>query len=432
MPIKRLNTSSGNDELISHIKDSLANHEESYAPGAWENFNKKEERGRGLIFWIGGLSSAAALLLIGFGLFYNSNLEPKVSIVDNTVRNKPSKSIEQKQIDASTPLQPQVTPPGNTGIANIQNTEEFTAASPEKDSPVNNKTGQMEQLAGKTIPSIFKDSTAPSAEKLTALPTGSSIIEKAPLNAVNTVATEPVKKPVSLDEFLAKETELNKNSTSKTTKDVAPNKWDVGVVVAPSFGNTNKLNMGYGLSMAYNLNNKLSIGSGLSYNEMGATKDAPQEDAYSAAPSNALLSDTKSLQSMNAKLVGLDIPLELRYNLSSRFYANVGVSAFAVINQQQNNVYLQGTVVQRTAVNPAGDQQTQSFFVTEKVTEKAPEAVSQTNKLLGFYNFSFGYKQKISKDKSLGIEPFLKVPMKEVTKENLYLMGTGLKIKFNF
>ena len=432
MPIKRLNTSSGNDELISHIKDSLANHEESYAPGAWENFSKKEERGRGLFFWIGGLSSAAALLLIGFGLFYNSNLDPKVTTVENTVTNKPSKGIEQEHIDASTPPQPQVTSLGNTGIANIQNSEEFTAASPEKESPVNDKTGQMEQLAGKTISSIFKDSTAPSTEKLTAIPTGSSIIEKAPLNAVNTVATEPVKKPVSLDEFLAKETELNKNSNTNIIKDATPNKWDVGVVVAPSFGNTNKLNMGYGLSMAYNLNNKLSIGSGLSYNEMGATKDAPQEDAYSAAPSNALLSDTKSLQSMNAKLVGLDIPLELRYNLSSRFYANVGVSAFAVINQQQNNVYLQGTVVQRTAVNPAGDQQTQSFFVTEKVTEKAPEAVTQTNKLLGFYNFSFGYKQKISKDKSLGIEPFLKVPMKEVTKENLYLMGTGLKIKFDF
>ncbi|HEX8609447.1 MAG TPA: hypothetical protein VF679_12470, partial [Pedobacter sp.] len=138
------------------------------------------------------------------------------------------------------------------------------------------------------------------------------------------------------------------------------------------------------------------------------------------------------LQSVNTRVSGIDIPLEVRYNLGSRFYANVGVSAFAVINQQQNNVYLQGTVVQRSAANAAGDLQAQTFLVTEKVSETAPETVAANNKLIGFYNFSFGYKQKISKDKSIGIEPFMKVPMKDVTKENLRLLGTGLKIKFDF
>ena len=421
MPTKRLNTS-GNEELISHIKDSLANHEESYAPGAWENFNKKEERGRGLIFWIGGLSSAAAVLLIAFGLFYNSSLKPTGKTIDNTVTHQPTEGVQNAPDQLNVPSQsmPQVSSTG----------------SPSKQP--NGSLGKGDIGIGNQLPEVKviskqNDSVIPSIQQLaTLIPTNPPV--ETPQKVQGTVASEPSRKPViTLDEFLAKETEHNRNATATTKKDALSNKWDLGVVVAPSFGNTNKLNMGYGLSMAYNVSNKVSIGSGLSYNEMGATKDAIQENAYDAAPANALLSDTKSLQSMNTKVVGLDIPLELRYNLSNRFYANVGVSAFAVLNQQQNNVYLQGTVVQRTAVNPAGDQQTQSYFVTEKISEKSPEEVTkQSGKLLGFYNFSFGYKQKISKDKSIGIEPFLKVPMKGVTQENLYLMGTGLKVKFDF
>ena len=59
-------------------------------------------------------------------------------------------------------------------------------------------------------------------------------------------------------------------------------------------------------------------------------------------------------------------------------------------------------------------------------------AKSEDYSYLGFYNFAFGYKTKISKKNAFAIEPFLKLPMREVKTENLRLIGTGVKLKFDF
>ena len=414
MPIRRLKPSSENEELIAHIKDVMGSHEEPYAAGAWENFNKEEGKVRGLIFWMGRLSSAAAVLMVGIAIYFYANQTESVIISKKAIAEHSAK-IEER---TKAPLNP----------LDVLPKEQESSANPSSKSAIDEIIINRDEEVVANVVEIKPTQTAKEPMQV------EEVIAQQPVVSASPVATEASipKKPLSLDEFLAKENKIN-NTAAKPEKALDQNKWDLGVVVAPSFGNTNKLNMGYGLSMAYNLNSKVSIGSGLSYNEMGATKDIIGNNApNSPSAANALVNDTKSLESVNTKVSGIDIPLELRYNLSSRFYANVGVSAFAVINQQQNNVYLQGSVVQRSAMNPAGDQQTLSFFVTEKVSETAPEAVNQSSKLIGFYNFSFGYRQKISKGKSIGIEPFMKVPMRDVTKENLRLMGTGLKIKFDF
>jgi hypothetical protein len=413
MPIRRLKPSS-EEELITHIKNSFADHEEEYVPGAWENFNKKDDKKTGLIYWIGGLSTAAAVLLIGFLFFFKAE-DKKVAngVNHNIAKNAPG--VLKPDLKAETGL-----------IAPDNRVEQIVTTNNNRVELLQDK----EELAVVAEPTLLSN---PNTAIAAVVPENTSIKEQ---NQVVVAAGDQTnintKKPVTIDEFLANENTKNRVDKVPGVKHTLNKRWDLGVVVAPSIGNNEKLNMGYGVSMAYNLSSKVSVGSGLSYNEMGASKDIIGNAAPNTPSANALVSDTKSLQSVNTRVTGIDIPLELRYNLSNRFYANVGVSAFAVINQQQNNVYLQGTVMQRTAVNLAGDVQPQSFFMTEQVSEKAPEALSPNNKLIGFYNFSFGYKQKLSKDKYIGIEPFMKVPMSDVTKENLRLLGTGLKIKFDF
>jgi hypothetical protein len=416
MPIRRLKPSS-EEELITHIKNSFADHEEEYVPGAWENFNKKDDKKTGLIYWIGGLSTAAAVLLIGFLFFFKAE-DKKVAngVNHNIAKNAPG--VLTPDLKAETGL---LAP--NNQIEQIVTTNNNRVES-------NPLLQDKEELALVVEPSPLSN---PNTVIAALVPENTSNKEQNQAVAVAGDQTNTnTKKPITIDEFLANENTKNRMDKERGEKHTPNKRWDLGVVVAPSIGNNEKLNMGYGVSMAYNLSSKVSVGSGLSYNEMGASKDIIGNAAPNSPSANALVSDTKSLQSVNTRVTGIDIPLELRYNLSSRFYANVGVSAFAVINQQQNNVYLQGTVMQRTAVNLAGDVQPQSFFMTEQVSEKAPEALSPNNKLIGFYNFSFGYRQKLSKDKFIGIEPFIKVPMSDVTKENLRLLGTGLKIKFDF
>jgi hypothetical protein len=424
MPIKRLKPAS-DEELITHIKNSLADHEEEYAIGAWESFNKEEQKRPTIVFWLGRLSIASAILLIGFAaFFYFKTSKPKINLSNDIVKNTPEvfKPAPIKGIGTNK-LESNVTTKLFEETANNNlKSNPIAAATPDEVNIVEEFPEVISRSSMGIQQDAYRSETA-SVKQESAVST--------PIITPDQSKSE-IKKPITLDDFLAKENRLNKADEKKSGVSASDNKWDIGVMVAPSIGNNDKLNMGYGVSMAYNINNKLSIGSGLSYNEMGASKQVAGNSAPNSPSSNALINDTKSLQSINTQVSGLDIPLEVRYNLSRRFYANVGISALAVIKQQQNNVYLQGTVVQRSAVSPAGDVQSQSFLITEKVSEKAPETLFANSKLIGFYNFSFGYKQRLSKDRSIGIEPFVKVPMKEVAKENLRLLGTGLKIRFDF
>ncbi|MBC7565412.1 MAG: hypothetical protein H7223_00430 [Pedobacter sp.] len=418
MPIERLKQSS-NEELIPHIKSSLVGHEEEYVPGSWENFNKKDKKPSGLIFWIGGLCTAAAILLIGFSLFFYLENNTEVNSLNNDLVNNI----------------PIITKPDHDTAKSKSLTESNSQSVPIHTIARSNVNINSAIASGRDLTIVSEESIIDnSSNAIKPIESGNDLVSQQHAILVTT-ADPPVtipKRPITLDELLVNENDLKASEKDEAGKKLSVSKWDLGIVVAPSFGNTDRLNMGYGISMAYNLNSKLSLGSGMSYNEMGASKQITENKAQNSPSSNALVSDTKSLQSVNTRVSGIDIPIEVRYNLSNRFYANVGISAFAVIHQQQNNVYLQGTVVQRSAVNLAGDLQPQLFLVTKKVSESAQETLSTNSKLIGFYNFSLGYKQKISKDKSIGVEPFIKVPMKDVTKENLRLLGTGLKIKFDF
>jgi hypothetical protein len=433
MQIKRLKTSS-DEELINHIKNGLADHEEEYVVGNWEKFNKKEKKRPAIILWMGGIGAAAAVLLISFALFFNENSKEKTISEDNEIaKTAPLEVNELGNSDNNTGsstvrVQPESVEKTTNALTAVIGKEQVTTSNSDLAlvSPVND-------LLPLTAPLVAANPIVKQPDYI--VQQQNSVVKQPdPVAVVTADPTDDIaKKPITLDAFLAKENELNASKKATGEKQTLTNKWDLGVVVAPSFGNTtNKLNMGYGVSMAYNLNSKVSVGSGISYNEMGASKDIIGNSAPNSPSANALVSDTKSLESVNTRVSGIDIPLEVRYNLSSRFYANVGVSAFAVINQQQNNVYLRGTVIQETTLNLAGDVKPQSFLRTEKVSEKATETLSPNSRLIGFYNFSFGYRQKLSKDKSIGIEPFMKVPMKDVTKENLRLLGTGLKIKLDF
>lgn len=430
-PTKHMDPSE--NELIAHIKDSLMSHEESYVPGAWEKFRAQDGKKKPLIFWLVPLGSAAAVLLIATGLYFFINKtsdKPAVEIAKTSPYKyngpKPDKTITQGEAPNESPKE-----------RSSARQEEIDASSAsEKEFTAKNTDVQIPQpAAGIDIVDI-----------VTKVSPGSSIAEPAksdPVVVVDPVAANkpaltkeaPEKKAYSFQEFLNNERIPGKEDKSVAIAASKENKWEMGVLVAPSFGNTNRLNMGYGVSMDYAVSDKVSLGSGISYNELAASRDvsSPAELMNSPSGFNTIAHPTKNLESVEAKISGIDIPFEVKYHFSKKLYANVGVSAFAVIRHQQSNSYVEQKLVEREASLTAGSKDSfTTFMVTEKTTEKAPESEVSNDKYLGFYNFSFGYKQKISKSKSMSVEPFMKIPMKEVSKENLRLMGTGVRLKFDF
>lgn len=409
------------DELITHIRESLMAHEEEYAPGAWEDFIKEEPKKRGLFFWLGGLSSAAAVLLIGFGLFFVLNKKdlPKNQEISGTKPIRGGSVLPQASDVIS------ATPSGQKQETAISGTK-------------NNNTSQSADIIERRQVAIDLNTNEP-ASAIAQIETKQPIIN--PLSKQErivpqeqVVAQEPaVERKQSFEDFLVSETRQNRTANTGKSITKRESKWEMGLVVAPSFGNSKKLNMGYGVSMGYALSDKVSINSGISYNEMGASRtieNPPNTAMMSMNVGGDIANDSKELKAVNAQLRGIDIPLELKYHLSKKLYANIGVSAFAVIDQKQQNTFIESKVAPQAYDGGGGA--AKAMVLNRTVSEEAPKEEIKNDPYLGFYNFSVGYKQKISKGKAFSVEPFIKLPMKELKQENLYLIGTGVRLKFDF
>jgi hypothetical protein len=429
------------DELFAHIKERLTEHEEVYTPGAWERFEKKGKKKVGWI-WMASLSSAAAVVLIGFALFYTGgNIQNKN--IPQHVKNDPTEQkielVPDMTPEEATPaienLKKELTENKNIVEQRIRNNVPKNSLIVKLNQPVNSKS---------TIPMIQPSNSSVKGTVLNADSVGISnntgqldktvVPERIAQVPVKEVDTVKEKKTLSFQEFLDAEVKSNSAVAALKPKDKKADKWEMGLMVAPSIGNAKKLNMGYGLSMDYALSDKVSISSGISYNEVGATKSMTSGGGQMNAPSGpmAMVQETKSLKSVDANLVGIDIPLGVKYYLSKKFYTNFGVSAFAVLNQKQNNNYLKSGVEYAPATEQIGNTGFKALFQTREVSEAVPSGEIRGGKYLGFYNVAFGFKQPISGSKAFSVEPFMKLPMKEFTKENLYLIGTGVRIKFDF
>jgi hypothetical protein len=123
------------------------------------------------------------------------------------------------------------------------------------------------------------------------------------------------------------------------------------------------------------------------------------------------------------------------------------VSAFAVIGQSRSNTFIQGVVVNgtpnkgssstdgsasNTDLSSSKGRFENTYILNKKVIERADLEGQNDVNYLGFYNFSIGYKKRMLKRHFVAFEPFVKLPIREVTQDNLRLVGAGLRLKVDF
>ncbi|GGE68004.1 outer membrane protein with beta-barrel domain [Pedobacter psychrotolerans] len=406
-------------ELIEHITTQLQNHEENYAPGAWERFSKKEEKKRGgFVFWPLWTAAAIILVLSGLFLFNYEDKTNKNTIAKSKTENTDSQLIEPKKdhiIDHQIAVEDSKTALKNdekSAVPQAKNTYQAQVNDFESQNPL----FAIKQVQDKT-----------NERKIDVL---ENIANVTPANSglANTEVKVLQEKPkannkMTFEDLLALDSKTNhgKNAQNKVNHS---QKWEQDVYVAPSMGNDSKVNMNYGFSLSYAIANKLSISSGVSYASISST-----ESQNAAAPQSL---SGKNLESINAKVQGINVPLEVRYNISDKLYTGIGVSALAVLNNSQQNTYLVNQVQTLSSPLANGTTDSKSFIVAEKQSEPQPTSTIDPDKYIGFYNFSLGYKQKISKKNNIAIEPFLRLPMKTFSRENLNLTNGGLRLKVDF
>ena len=226
---------------------------------------------------------------------------------------------------------------------------------------------------------------------------------------------------------------------------------ELGAFLSPS--TTDKsFDLGGGLVFAYQLSDKLAIRTGASFNqyEVSMLHSDVQQVAVAkrqaAAPvqnSGKLISkagaglrtDNLFLPNLNAvtgKIQTLDVPLELRYNLTKQFYATGGLSYAAVLSQERFDHYEQSAAIPTYSSVSDSEKPTQNAVTTIKTTEVSPDENINTNGFGGFVNFSIGRKVDLGKRMKVSVEPYVKLPVGQFKRADMNYTNGGVRIMTSF
>ncbi|SDP60265.1 Cell division protein DamX, binds to the septal ring, contains C-terminal SPOR domain [Mucilaginibacter sp. OK268] len=247
---------------------------------------------------------------------------------------------------------------------------------------------------------------------------------------------QPAKAPKnSMDALFA--SEQAQQPQKNRQESVEDKKVRFGVYAATFFnyakGSSNQVNAGAGVTSDIKLSKNLKLSTGLmlaqntlSYN--GGPPPSSNLDALAKAPQALVPFDKQSLfaanssfpvlKNYNANLIGLDIPINIKYEFNPQktdAYVSAGLSSGTFINEAYTSVY---------GYSSAGS----STQTTDDVTHKSFNSFYFAKTL----NVSFGIGYPVGKGNRLIVEPFLKYPLDGLGSQQIQFGSAGLNLKLNF
>lgn len=443
-----------NNDIFNHIKEVLRNHEEPYDEGAWERFKAAQPAPtitvpvkrpiKRLWKWTAAAAAIAGILLFARIYYYSVDstpLQPENDVVttspfsDTTSTHVAISSDAPTSPDSNlatsdfTHLSSSVaTPKLHTSIAHTQFTttpsidlqskeDDITIISNKPITPLSYEMDQKESKPNNNNVDFWKHKSIPN-------------------NPENTI-------PQQHKPLLATASDNKEKHQSEKGK-----KWQPSLYVSPVFGDQG-IDIGYGVAVGYAINDKIRISSGIAHTKISSSRSfdketsllsstpAPMASSESASfktYSFVLPQETATLQQVQGSLSGIDIPVEINYNFNKKIYASAGVSGLVVLDDKKTYTYDDSHNIKVSVETSKGAlKEDKSITFNEFNTSSSPiQAPTENTSFLGFYNLSVGYRQKISGKNAVSIEPFIKIPMKQVTQQNLNYQGTGIRLKFDF
>lgn len=193
-------------------------------------------------------------------------------------------------------------------------------------------------------------------------------------------------------------------------------------------GSESNLNFGAGVLSDILLSRKLKLTTGLTIakNTLNFTTNNLPEAAFldvrAASANTSNLGSYNSITDYQASLLGLDIPVNLKYQVipqSNKIYIAAGVSSGAFLNEKYTYNY-------------------QTFSPSSANSFAIQARDEETEKTLSGFNFartlnlSFGLSSDLGKTQTLTFEPFLKYPLGGLGSQNLRFGAAGINLKLNF
>ncbi|RZA03553.1 MAG: hypothetical protein EOP47_02380 [Sphingobacteriaceae bacterium] len=450
------------DNLKKHISKAFESIEVPTADEGWlmlrEKFPEKGKDRPVVWLWRAAAAVAAAVIILALGIWINyqnnykgtiANKLPKVNrheksndllakktipdaVIDNTVNpynlSTDKKTIAKQSINKSyiVPNTTQISPKEVATpkraldndikpiMDNYANTNLPTSITPNQTTVI-------------TSPTIIKDSTANKPEQNIAK---QQSVNTGVLPTTNTYALQD----------------------NKATEPITDNEKKVkfGVYAATYFnyakGSENQINMGVGFTSDIKISKKVKLSTGVAIAQNSLNYiNKPSFSSPSSLLYNGNVSTNNTLgvanaynfitaqsapavSDYNALLVGLDIPLNLKYEFNpqkSRSYIVVGVSSGTFINESYT--YNFNTVNTPSFSNGIA-------YATSQLQQ--PESQTTKSSFTDFYfartlNLSFGMGYQVGKN-HLIIEPFLKYPLAGMGAQQIHFGAGGINLRFDF
>jgi hypothetical protein len=192
----------------------------------------------------------------------------------------------------------------------------------------------------------------------------------------------------------------------------------------------------FGVYVEQQLTRRISVRPGLAMAKhnygMESTPGGSMAMDY-AAPELDGLSGTTTSYEANIEVLSMEIPVNFVFSLRKRSGSNLfvttGASTVIYLNQHLsgnfNNTYIRSTVDAAT-----GGVSYESKTTSVKI-ETEQELLTRVD-FLGLANFSAGYSIPFGKTSHLLFEPFVQLPLKDLTSLDLRIRYGGLSMKVQF
>jgi hypothetical protein len=450
--------------LRNHIKDTFGSYNDQYASDGWNKLvYKKRRKKRALVFWYALPSGIAAALAIVW--MYNWNTLIVNPATSNKMIVKTEKSIQNQKNDLTKDnLNKTIISAENNQV--LSNTKTVINTNKEKliayntnpedyksdESIVNENSEIIENKIeinkdNNLLLSILNDrkSNINVNDKFLVTDSNSTFLT----TNLNTTATSNDE----IENLIPRETEIKipQKSRDNIAKKLYPNQLALNKLPASPSSNNNavkqskfnvsvdantyysfsergvndQVNLGLGLATTYKISKNLSINSGVLLNRQTSSFEGLDKSNFNSRLAvNSTFAIVPNAQITNAKLIGLDIPLNIQYNLQigkAKTFITSGFSSYSVINEEYINDF-SVTNYNFTGVN------------TSNITtvQDNPAGSFTYFKFARTLNFSFGVQYPLKGKSSFSVEPFVKYPIAGFGYQDLMIGSGGLSLKFNF
>ena len=437
------------DDIFSRkAKQAFENFNANHlAEEGWNSYVRKYVRKRDRVFVIplwAKVASVAVLVTIGVlftarvnhrkaGEHVSQTAQVSHSNETESAANMEDTSVAKPEITATKTASPVASPViANSGQASVQASEEKISKSGQIRVTGSEKTGSgVSEPAGPVLTETVRVGESLTPETIIAAGVSAGVnLPDNPIEVRLTDKTDTRLSPKPKKELM----DLSDLPREKKTTTIMTG---LSGMMA-SINNTSSISQGVsiGFYVEQQLTRRISVRPGLAMAKHNYALDnisGGSEALGYSAPDLAGVSGTTTSYEANMEVISAEVPVNLVISILKRPRSNLfittGVSTVIYLNQHItsnfNNTYT------RTTVNSFTGEVSYESKTTSIKIESSQDILNRVD-FLGLANFSAGYSLPFGKTSHLQFEPFIQLPVKDLTNLNLRIRYGGLSMKIRF